>query len=427
MLYVRACLSRILNLTLNNYLKIMIQKISIFSFLCLIIILSSLYPVYSQSVYSSYGIGEIRYSVNTRSAGMGGAGLSLWDEFSINQINPAMNTYITATAYCVGLRYEGIRLNQQSVSSTSQQTSINNFGFNIRASYRFAFGGGIRPYTDLDYNIISNESGVLRKIESSGGISLGYLYGSIRVSRKFAVGFNFLLNFGESREKWSVEFIDPNYLNSESELSRGFWGSGLSLGFHFQPLPKLGFGGVYQPEITLETTDKINYFQGNSISIDGKGTKVPQSFGFGSTFDVTEKIILTGDVYKWQSGGSEDFLSNTLSDKNSIRYSIGAEYSPLLRLGMLFRQKLIYRLGFYYWDLYSSDLDNSQMSEYFVTAGLGIPFSADPLRMGLARLDLSFEGGVRSSKSNLLGSEKVFRFKLNLAGLETWFRRAPNR
>jgi hypothetical protein len=358
---------------------------------------------------------------------MGGAGLSLWDEFNINQINPAMNSYILSTAYNVGLRYEGIRLNQQSVSSTSQHTAINNFGFNIRASYRFAFGGGIRPYTDHSYTFVSNDSEAIRKIESSGGISLGYLYGAIRVSRKLAVGFNILLNFGESREKWSVDFLDPDYLNSESELTKGFWGRGLSLGFHYQPLTRFGFGGVYQPEITLKSTDKINYFQGNSISFDGKGTKIPQSFGFGSTFDVTNKIVFTGDVYKWQFSGSETVLSNTLSDKNSIRYSVGAEYTPILRLGMSLRQKLIYRLGFYYWNLYSTDLDNSQMSEYFITAGLGIPFSTDPLRLGEARFDLSFEGGVRSSKSNILGSERIFRFKLNLAGLERWFLRAPDR
>jgi hypothetical protein len=44
---------------------------------------------YADSFYSSIGPGMPRYFVSGKAAGMGGAGIAIFDELAINSVNPA--------------------------------------------------------------------------------------------------------------------------------------------------------------------------------------------------------------------------------------------------------------------------------------------------------------------------------------------------
>jgi hypothetical protein len=64
------------------------------------------------------------------------------------------------------------------------------------------------------------------------------------------------------------------------------------------------------------------------------------------------------------------------------------------------------------------DIDGSTVWEKFLTSGISIPFNDYN-----TRIDIGFEGGIRSSASKKIGSETIFRVYIGLVGSEKWFER----
>jgi len=370
----------------------------------------------AQSIFGSYGIGELRYFIHTRSAGMGGAGLAVPDAIAQNHLNPALMAAAGYTSFSGGLQYEGINLSRSSRTYTSQHMQAYNFGFTIKATKTFAFGGGLVPYSDTDFSIIAKTPGYTKKLEGSGGTSMASFGAAYRFNKNISLGINYLLLFGASDETWSIDFTDNYYDDSVSKFDRSRWGSGVSVGMHAAVLPGLHVGGTFFSKITLNTTNRVSYYSGKNSTSAGGAIRLPYSYGAGAAYTVKQRFTVAGDIFFWQFNNLEDAAFQSRQYRNSTRYSIGAELAPEQRASLSLFQKLSYRIGFYYWDLYSRDIDNSPLSEAFVTAGCMLPFLGNT-----ARIDIALEGGMRSSQSQALGSEKIFRLHVSLTGGEIWF------
>ncbi|MCP4725301.1 MAG: hypothetical protein GY863_09710, partial [bacterium] len=114
--------------------------------------------------------------------------------------------------------------------------------------------------------------------------------------------------------------------------------------------------------------------------------------------------------------------------RNSTRYSAGFEFKTEKRPGLPILKRLNYSIGGYYWDLYNVDTDGSALTEKFVTAGCSWQFNnligpVESVPFFPTRIDFAVEGGIRSSETESLGSEKIFRFYISLGKGETWFLR----
>jgi len=74
----------------------------------IVILLINVFSVYAaaQSIFSSYGIGELRYFIHTRSIGMGGVGLAIVDPITQNHVNPALMADLSNTSVSGGIRFE---------------------------------------------------------------------------------------------------------------------------------------------------------------------------------------------------------------------------------------------------------------------------------------------------------------------------------
>jgi len=349
---------------------------------------------------------------------MGGAGLAVMDPLSQNYMNPALMVDIVATAISGGVKYESIRFEQPSRYHNLQQTSFNNFSFTVKATQNFAFGTGLSPYSDTDYEFIYHGPSYTRVITATGGTSKGFLGAAYRINNKLALGVNYMLLFGTDSESWLIEFDDDLYSNSDSEITRNKWGSGVSIGMTAHVIPRLYLGGVIQSEIDLNINNRIRYYESKGTVESSENSKIPFSFGIGTAFSVGERVVLVGDLFRWQFNDLSYTGTKNADFRNSTRFSAGIELLPSLRVSDRLLKRIIYRLGFYYWDLYSHDPDLSPLSEKFVTAGFSVPFLRNQ-----ARLDIALEGGMRSSKTNYIGSEKIFRIHVDLVGGEVWFRR----
>lgn len=376
---------------------------------------------YAQSVFGNYGIGELRYFGSVRMVGLGGAGIAVFDPLAQNQINPAMWVSLERVSYGGGLLFEGLRFEQASATNNSKTGAVNNITISAKITPKFAFGGGLRSFSDTDYNFVVKNTEYERTIDGTGGLSVGYFGLAYRPFEIFAVGATFNYLTGVDNETWKINFTDDLFVDTDNNFLRQKKGFGFSVGTVFIPSPRFALGGVLFSEANLETTRRIVIFEQNldnpkSGVFEDNDIHIPLSFGLGFAAAVTSSALLAGDFYQWNYS---DLKTNRVRGqlyKNSNRYSLGMEFGSGEQFSSGSFSGLSYRIGGYYWDLYSRDIDGSKVTDKFLTAGLGIPFNQD-----LVRMDFGVEGGIRSSSSKAIGSEKIIRLYVSIVGSEFWF------
>jgi hypothetical protein len=157
-------------------------------------------------------------------------------------------------------------------------------------------------------------------------------------------------------------------------------------------------------------------------SQDNKGTiKLPLEIGVGFSMKKGEKLTVLMDAAMTNWSGFKYFEAPNTDFKNSYRVSVGLNYVPnkLAYGSSNYIKRIHYRLGATYSDGYL-DLKNTKISNYAVTAGLGLP-------VGIGRFDdvavvnISAQYGRMGSVSNNLLQEDYLRIILGFTFNKRWF------
>ncbi len=190
----------------------------------------------------------------------------------------------------------------------------------------------------------------------------------------------------------------------------------------------LTFGLVASPQTSLSAT-KSNLTESfvNSQSlgtvvrdtianISGEKGKLvlPFSAGFGMMLKKGNKWLIGAD-FSMQNWKDYTILGASDSLANSWRISAGAQFTPNERAMKSYWKTIQYRLGFHYGQTYLQ-LRNSQLIEYGISAGLGLP-----IKRSAAVLHLSAEGGRRGTTSNNLIEENYLKFSIGFTLNDLWF------
>lgn len=179
------------------------------------------------------------------------------------------------------------------------------------------------------------------------------------------------------------------------------------------------------------TTGVFNYILNGSgqevlrdtviYNADQTGTvKLPFEQGFGIGFKKGERINLVADfaLTNWENF---KYLETVNEFKNNYRVALGINFVPekyAAGRGALVR-RLNYRLGVSYQTSYLY-LKNTQLSDYFVSAGLGIP-------VGIGRLssmvNVSAQYGVMGSANADLIKQNYWRINFGFTFCDRWFQK----
>ena len=84
--------------------------------------------IYSQSMFSTIGLGEIRSFINVRSSGMGNVGLAYQDDISYNRLNPANSARLKDTSFNTSFVFTGLRISQKNNSFSSSLSIASGLG-----------------------------------------------------------------------------------------------------------------------------------------------------------------------------------------------------------------------------------------------------------------------------------------------------------
>jgi hypothetical protein len=157
-------------------------------------------------------------------------------------------------------------------------------------------------------------------------------------------------------------------------------------------------------------------------SQDNPGTiTLPLEMGLGFSVKKGEKLTVLMDAATTNWSGFKYFDTPSVDFKNSYRVSAGLNFVPnKLAYGTAnYIRRIHYRLGVSYSDGYL-DLKNTAISNYFVSAGLGLPVGIGRFD-DVAMVNISAQYGKMGTMTNNLLQEDYVRLVLGFTFNKRWF------
>lgn len=197
---------------------------------------------------------------------------------------------------------------------------------------------------------------------------------------------------------------------------------------------KLVFGATFSNQANLNAkVDSLSYtyispygydvIRDTIQNIEGAKGKIqfPLMFGFGFAIKKGDRLVIAAD-YATQNWSTYKAFNKTQNLKNSTRYSVGVQYVPNPKASGRgnYPQRVNYRMGFRYTET-PIELKNTQLKEYSLTFGLGLPVGRNFLLQNFSMVNLGFELGQRGTTVNGLIKEQFLRATVGFTINDKWF------
>lgn len=401
----------------------------------------------SGSIYSSLGIGIPTDVFSPYSIGMGLTGVSNFDQLSASVSNPA---HWGLGGYSVGVLTVGLnsyRSADNSGSANSTEFIIENFqvvlpilkgrlGVSVaftpvtRTGYRVFREGQIQPDPDLSpvqYGTDYIGAGGVSRFE--GG--LGY-----RINDNLALGYGASIYISTLQRDVTTFFSSTRFqtLSFDETISGSGFGQRAGLFSRFQNTLREGdeitLGATVNLPVNISSTRSaksarnvdgqlqfVDVVGGSGLFGDGT-IEIPLEFNLGITYNPSRLFGISAE-YLYQNWNNAQYSFNPsqeqyYTDRNRI--GIGAQFHAYENeRSSGFFGNLRYSSGLSY-DTGHLKIDGVSVETLMFSAGVGIlsPRAA-------SSVDLSFQLGLRGTKSNDLVQETIWGLKLSLNLAELMF------
>ncbi len=387
------------------------------------------------SIYSRFGIGDLRYGYSAQSLGMAETGLSIRSMSNIDQTNPASWSSINRTRWTIGALYEGYS-STDGISSTRLGSAEFNgamIAFPIAPKSGVVFAGGITPYSRVNYNTVtpSSQGGLDYTLHfiGTGGLSAAHAGFSASLTDELHAGIQLQYYFGSLKHTVQQSFSGSDYTSAEVIRSTQLRGTGLTLGLIYTGLSGVlrlpetdhfSVGGFFSTaaHLSSDQDDFLKYVAGGLTTYDTStvasgSNHLPLSAGAGISY-ATERVTVGADMQYQNWNAYTDRGIHPTELRDSYRYSGGMELAARRDPTAPFTQRMAFRAGLFYNQTYYI-LKNQPVNEYGVSAGTGIPI------FGETRLHIGAEYSLRGTTDLQLQKDKILRFSFTVTGGELWF------
>ncbi len=389
------------------------------------------------SLYSAFGIGDIRYSASIRTDLMGIQGIGLFGNY-VNTLNPASNTNLKNTYVSLGMR--GILLNTSNDLKTAKYSDFNVTGFNMGIPVWNEHGMvllfGFNPYSTMQYKITGtvNQNGttITETFAGLGGLTRLNFGFAGKPLRFISLGAEYNYAFGNVKNitffNFNSQFITNTYIKTENELKGSYFKAGTVLEFgalfpRNKFFENLNVGFFYQTKFNLNSNvDEIRLTSLNTLDTSRQvysDINIPESYGFGFSKQIGRQLIVSSDIMflKYSKFKSSSLLPANYQD--NYRFGIGLEILPKVGSDKTFWEKLTYRMGFSF-DNSPYKLNNEYINNYAVNVGMGIPLNNENA------VDLGVTVGTRGKTSAGFVKDNYVKLSLGLNFGEFWFLRTKD-
>ena len=391
------------------------------------------------SPYSFFGIGDLRSPGTIENQMMGG--LSMYtDSIHLNIRNPAAYGKLRLTVYALGLSHKEIKLESFTAEEKSSVSNLDYLSIGIPLSPKIAAGFGLKPYSAVGYNLLSeslnsNQATVTNQYNGSGGLNQVYLSIGFEAAKSLHFGATANFNFGtiSNRRVQSVENVQFGTIDRRESRINGF---DFNYGATFTPTFKdkyTLFTSVTlntQANLTSENSQSIGSFSLNTgadievidVDLDAQGLaktdlKIPTRTTLGLGFGEDKKWFLGGE-YSFQglSSFTNDFVDvGNISYQDASSIAVGAFFVPDYSSFANYLKRVTYRAGVRM-DNTGMVVNNKEINDFGITFGLGLP-----LGNSFSNLNLGFELGSRGTTTADLIRENYFKVTIGLSLNDRWF------
>lgn len=385
------------------------------------------------SPYTMFGVGYIEPGGFGRNKAMGGAGIALPSEMSLNNINPASYSSLDSLHFILETGVTGLysRFTKGSQSQVNHNANFSYLAVGFRITKWWANSIGLVPFSNTGYSIDtqkqiegSNDFSNVN-ISGSGGVNQFYWGNSFKINKNFSVGVNASYLFGSISkvEKTTSDLFSGSMIvEDESRLNNFYFTYGAQYSFKINSDWSGRVGGVFGARTKLIFDEDINVMDSNRDTLTHDVVKnsdfhLPMYYGFGASLKFKNRFVITGD-YTQNNWSDEKNTVKGVKLVNSNNIAFGMELLPSYKPSAGYFQIVKYRLGGYYEKSYMK-INGEQMLDYGVTAGMGLP-----ILKGKTYINVAFSVGMKGvpgSKSII--NENYYKLNLNFSLFDFWFNR----
>lgn len=398
------------------------------------------------SPYNRFGLGTLSNPASTSNRNLGGVSAAYVNAFNINTQNPATHADLSLTTFEIGLDAGQATIQSKDTFYKTGNSALSHItlGFPIMRG-RWGAALSFKPYSNVSYafnrNITSPQFGDYSEFYTGSGKLYTFTVGNGVRIKNFYIGAQLGLLFGKLSYSRNIIMDDVLSLNSRYSNTNSIRGFTYNIGALYKirlqkPSAKkgnyimtIGAYGSSSMKPVMKSNMHWERFvfatTGGTQPIDTIGefksekgfTTLPGLLCAGITIQNGEKWLVSTDVKYtlWKSFKSS--LEYTPL-QNSIRWSIGLEYSPDKDASRKFFKYLSYRIGGYAGRT-ELIINGTSLNEAGITVGLGIPVRSKNVQYSMA--NVGFEFGTRGTNSNNLYNEKYYGFTLGIIFNDRWF------
>lgn len=440
-----------------------------------LIILSSF--VYSQDVYSAYGIGELLLSHNASVIGAGSTGLMPNFQKNVSLSNPS--TWTDMPFAYISINYGGLQIIDKINNRENILSGLHQFQFILPIKGKYAIGISFQPYSSQLYSLYSNNTDIKyieqdtinfnSYLNGGGGISDLSFSLSARFSKteKGALKFNYL--FGSSRNQISYSMNDGNngldddfdglideegendinYIYNQRNIYDGTLISGylssnrINIGkrkltisasfnsvfnsfrvknYSFYPFEDVNNNGYYDLS-DYPTPAGNDSIPPTALKYEYKKLFIPSQYAIGLNLEMSDLLNLQAELSNWSdlANGENNVLSNLnyqLTDYQHFNISVIRFARALPRYwyeSLHFRSGLFVRK--YNLKMYATnetDFNQYDYNDIGLSIGVGIKF-------GLTKNQLDFGLNLINRSDSINNDKFITNFNIGLTIGDIWF------
>ena len=440
-----------------------------------LIIISSF--VYSQDVYSAYGIGELLLSHNASVIGAGSTGLMPNFQKNVSLSNPS--TWTDMPFAYISINYGGLQIIDKINNRENILSGLHQFQFILPIKGKYAIGISFQPYSSQLYSLYSNNTDIKyieqdtinfnSYLNGGGGISDLSFSLSARFSKteKGALKFNYL--FGSSRNQISYSMNDGdngldddfdglideegendiNYIYNQRNIYDGTLISGylssnrINIGkrkltisasfnsvfnsfrvknYSFYPFEDVNNNGYYDLS-DYPTPAGNDSIPPTALKYEYKKLFVPYQYAIGLNLEMSDLLNLQAELSNWSdlANGENNVLSNLnyqLTDYQHFNISVIRFARALPRYwyeSLHFRSGLFVRK--YNLKMYATnetDFNQYDYNDIGLSIGVGIKF-------GLTKNQLDFGLNLINRSDSINNDKFITNFNIGLTIGDIWF------
>lgn len=383
----------------------------------------------SGSLYSAYGIGNIRPAAVGAAEGMGYTGIGVRSPFFVNTTNPAANVFMqspTTMMLDAGIYGETTYARNRNEHALQGGGGLSHLVLWMQPSKYWGTTLGLMPFSEVKYNIGAERYNEILDddytvaYQGAGGLNRFFWSNAFRPVKNLSLGMEVSFLFGAIERK--ENFRSTGALGSFSTLTKTNFSdvilkAGLQYSFRLRG-NQLILGATFQPGSAIATSENSWLYKDTEeleqTEESEESYQLPLQTGFGISWQ-SKRLLLASDItfQQW----SDKQLNTNSELQNTTRASLGVEWALTESSYLFYQQPLLLRTGFFVQN-HPQIVEENAFLVWGFSAGISVP-----IRRKLHHLSVNYSFQQRGTLADDLLLESVHRLTFNINLRDIWFQK----